>query len=135
LKLLESFTINNVVNNVAIECNEIFGTVIFGYQFHAFQNFKILLIPLNMSRQRVPKRRNIKFSRRGMTQRKEYQGADKSLTRLERKQARKHVRYARDFNNIETRAVIKFFFPARQSAEGNSHHSGRNIGLFPSWSG
>ena len=31
-----------------------------------------------------------------------------------------------DFNNIETRAV-KFFFPARQGAEGNSHHSERNI--------
>jgi len=27
-----------------------------------------------------------------------------------RKQARKHVRDARDFNNIETRAAIKFFF-------------------------
>jgi len=26
------------------------------------------------------------------------------------KQARKHVRNARDFNNMETRAVIKFFF-------------------------
>ena len=26
---------------------------------------------------------------------------------------------ARDFKNIETRVVIKFFFPARQSAEGN----------------
>jgi len=26
------------------------------------------------------------------------------------KQARKHVKEARDFNNIETRAVIKFFF-------------------------
>ena len=37
---------------------------------------------------------------------------------------------ARDFNNIETRAVIKFFFffpPARQGAEGNSRHSDRNI--------
>ena len=34
---------------------------------------------------------------------------------------------ARDFN-IETRAVIKFFFsPARQGAEGNSRHSERNI--------
>jgi len=33
---------------------------------------------------------------------------------------------ARDFNNIETRAVIKFF-PARHGAEGNSHHSDRNI--------
>ena len=27
---------------------------------------------------------------------------------------------AHDFNNIETRAVIKFFFPARKGAEGNS---------------
>jgi len=35
-----------------------------------------------------------------------YQGADKSLARPGRKQARKHVRDARDFNNIETRAVI-----------------------------
>jgi len=36
---------------------------------------------------------------------------------------------ARDFNNIETRAVIKFlfFFRARQGAEGNSSHSARNI--------
>jgi len=25
----------------------------------------------------------------------------------------------RDFNNIQTRAVIKFFFPTRQGAEGN----------------
>jgi len=35
---------------------------------------------------------------------------------------------ARDFNNIGTRAVIKFFFPARQGAEGNSRPSERNIG-------
>jgi len=33
----------------------------------------------------------------------------------------------RDFNNIETRAVIKFFFSARQGAEGNSRHSDRNM--------
>ena len=39
-----------------------------------------------------------------------YRGADKSLARPGRKQARKHVRDARDFNNIEKRAVIKFFF-------------------------
>jgi len=38
-----------------------------------------------------------------------YRGAEKSLTRPERKQARKHVRDARDFNNVETLAVIKFF--------------------------
>ena len=39
-----------------------------------------------------------------------YRRADKSLAPSGRKQARKHVRDARDFNNIETRAVIKFFF-------------------------
>ena len=39
-----------------------------------------------------------------------YRGADKSLARLGRKQAPKHVRDARDFNKIETRAVIKFLF-------------------------
>ena len=36
-------------------------------------------------------------------------GADKFLARPGRKKARKHVRDTRDFNNIETRAVIKFF--------------------------
>jgi len=39
-----------------------------------------------------------------------YWGADKSLARPGRKQARKNVRGARDFNKIETRAVIKFLF-------------------------
>ena len=39
-----------------------------------------------------------------------YRGADKTLARQGRKQARKHVRDERDFNDIETRAVIKFFF-------------------------
>jgi len=63
-----------------------------------------------------------------------YRGADKSLARPGRKQSRKHVRDARDFNDIETRAVIKFFPPARQGAEGNSRHSDRNISLFHSWS-
>ena len=35
----------------------------------------------------------------------------------------------RYFNNMETRAVIKYFFfpPPRQGAEGNSRHSDRNI--------
>jgi len=36
-------------------------------------------------------------------------GADKALARPGRKQARKHDRDARDFNNIKTRAVIKYF--------------------------
>ena len=39
-----------------------------------------------------------------------YLNADKCLARPGRKQARKHVRDARDFNNIETRAVIRFLF-------------------------
>ena len=59
-------------------------------------------------------------------------GADKSLARPGRKQARKHVRDARDFNKIEMRAVIKFILPARQGAKENSRHSDRNISLFPS---
>jgi len=39
-----------------------------------------------------------------------YRGADKSLSRPGKKQVRKHVRDARDFNKIETQAVIKFLF-------------------------
>jgi len=34
---------------------------------------------------------------------------------------------AHDFNNIETRDAIKFIFPAKQGAEGNSLHTDRNI--------
>jgi len=40
-----------------------------------------------------------------------YRGADKSLARPGRKQARKHVSDARDSNNIEKRAVIKSLPP------------------------
>jgi len=50
-----------------------------------------------------------------------YRDADKSLARPGRKQARKHVRDARDFNNIETRAVIKFFFPLQGKAPKEIH--------------
>ena len=39
-----------------------------------------------------------------------YWGADKSLARPRKKQVQKHVRDASDFNKIETRAVIKFYF-------------------------
>jgi len=39
-----------------------------------------------------------------------YRGADKSLAQPGRKEARKHVRDARDFSKIETWAVIKFLF-------------------------
>ena len=48
-----------------------------------------------------------------------------------RKQSRKHVTGERDFNNIETRTLIKFFFFTRQGAEGISFNSDRNISLFP----
>jgi len=40
-----------------------------------------------------------------------YPGADKSLNWQGRKQAQKNVRDARDFSNMETRAVIKIFSP------------------------
>ena len=64
-----------------------------------------------------------------------YRRADKYLARPGRKQAWKHVRDTRDFNNIMTRAVIKFyFFTAKRVAEGNSRHSDRSISLLPSWS-
>ena len=39
-----------------------------------------------------------------------YRGADKSLARPGRKKSRKDVKDARDFNSVEKRAVIKFFF-------------------------
>jgi len=39
-----------------------------------------------------------------------YRVADKSLTQPGRKHARKHVKNARDFNKIETRAVINVLF-------------------------
>ena len=48
-------------------------------------------------------------------------GANKSLVRPGRKQARKHVREGRDFNNIETRAVIKSFFFLQGKAPKDIH--------------
>ena len=51
-----------------------------------------------------------------------YRGADKSLARPGRKQAWKHVREARDFNNMETRAVIEFnFFSLQGDVPKESH--------------
>ena len=47
-------------------------------------------------------------------------GADKSLARPGRKQARKHVRDMREFNNMRDASCHQdFFFPARQGTEGN----------------
>ena len=45
----------------------------------------------------------------------------RTLARPGRKQARKHVRDARDFNNIETRAVIKSFFFLQGKAPKEIH--------------
>ena len=50
-----------------------------------------------------------------------YRSADKSLARPGRKQARKHVRDARYFNNIETRAVIMFLFFLQGKAPKEIH--------------
>ena len=50
-----------------------------------------------------------------------YRGADKSLARPGKKQARKHVTDARDFNNIETRAVIKSPPPLQGKAPKEIH--------------
>jgi len=52
-----------------------------------------------------------------------YRGADKSLAGPGRKQARWHVRDARDFSNIETRAVIKLFFFPLQGKEPKEIHA------------
>jgi len=50
-----------------------------------------------------------------------YRGADKSLARPGRKQAQKPVRDERDFNKIETRVVIKFFFFLQGKAPKEIH--------------
>ena len=53
-------------------------------------------------------KRNV--SRCSVAKCRKLRGADKSLARPGRKQDRKHVRNASDFNNIETRAVINLFY-------------------------
>jgi len=50
-----------------------------------------------------------------------YRGADKSLARPGRKQAQKHVRDVCNFNDIETRAVIKLLFPLQGKAPKEIH--------------
>ena len=61
-------------------------------------------------------------------------GADKSLARPRRKQARKHFRDARDFNNMEKRAVIKYFLQDKAPKEIHAILT-KNISLLPSCSG
>jgi len=51
----------------------------------------------------------------------QYRGADKSLALPERKQTRKHVKDAHGFNNMEARAVIKFFPPLQSKAPKEIH--------------
>ena len=50
-----------------------------------------------------------------------YRDAGKSLARPGRKQARKHVRDGRDFNNIETRTATKSPAPAQGKAPKEIH--------------
>jgi len=51
-----------------------------------------------------------------------YWGADKSLTRPGRKQSSDaHQGHARDFNDVKTRAVVKFFFFLRGKAPKDTH--------------
>ena len=65
-----------------------------------------------------------------------YRSSDKSFVRPERKQSRKHVRDARDFNNIETRDVIKIFFFLQGKAPKEIHAIlTETLVFFPSWSG
>ena len=72
--------------------------------FHLRLGLHSLPFPSGSSNQR--KRLN-SFGKRLMPT---IRGADKSLALPGKKQARKHVRDARDFNNIETRAVIKLLY-------------------------
>ena len=58
-------------------------------------------------------------------------GADKSLARPRKKQTRKHVRDARDFNNIETGAVTKFFLFSCKEIHAILTET---LACFPSWS-
>jgi len=60
-----------------------------------------------------------------------YRGAGKSLARPGRKQARKHVRDARDFNNIETRAVTNFFFLQGKAPKENHAILTETLACFP----
>ena len=62
-------------------------------------------------------------------------GADNSLARPRRKQARKHVRVCVRFQQHRDASCHQVSFPARQGAEGNSHNSDKNLSLLPSWSG
>ena len=48
-------------------------------------------------------------------------GPDKSLARPGRKQPRKHARNARDFNNMETPIVIRFFLILQGKAPKEIH--------------
>ena len=56
-----------------------------------------------------------------------YRGADTSLARPGRKQSWKHNRDARDFNNIETRDVIKILFFLQGNAPKEIHEILREI--------
>ena len=64
-----------------------------------------------------------------------YRGTYKFLARTEMKQARKHVRDARDFNNIEARAVIKFVFLQGKAPKETHAIVTETLAFLPFWSG
>ena len=96
----------------------------------AILNSNKYIHPPNMNRS-LTSRRSIHLNRADSN----YWDADKSLARPGRKQARKHVRRRARFQQHRDASCHQVFFPARQGVEDHSRHSGRNISLFPSWSG
>ena len=62
-----------------------------------------------------------------------YPGADTSLARSGRKQARKQVRDVRDFSNTETRAVINFFLQRKNPKEIRAILTAILASFLPGW--
>ena len=87
-------------------------------RLNSFTSFAQFLLYIDCSVQH-----NISHQAKDVEYLRAYRGADKCLARPGRKQARKHVWDARDFNNIEMRAVIKFFSPLQGKAPKEIHAS------------
>jgi len=96
----------------------------------------------------VPKRRHVKFRRRGITQAKDYNKtayiyscrvSETShlyvLSPYRKETSSEACQWRAIFQQNRDASCHQVSFPARQRAEGNPHHNERNISLFPSWSG
>jgi len=66
---------------------------------------------------------------------KMYRRADKSLAPTTKETILEACQGRTQFQQHRDASCHQVFFLARRGAEGNSHHSDRNINLFPSWSG